>query len=147
MRKFLTQTVCAASLLLAGCASDESSLVHRIDVQQGNQVTQELVDQLKIGMSERQVIAHMGTPLIRDPFRPERWVYHYSLKPGRGPLEKRQVILWFEGGNLDRIEGDLQPNPEAAPTKPVVETVTVNPPEQKPSLFKRALEGIGVGDN
>ncbi len=104
--------------LLAGCSSWGFPGVYRINVEQGNIVTQEMVDQLKPGMSRRQVRYILGTPLVNDTFNQNRWDYTYVLRNGRQIIEQSTLTVFFEGDNLVRIEGDL------APTDPIAEEET-----------------------
>ncbi len=100
-------------IALAAIASASGCSVYKVDVTQGNILTQEMVDRLRPGMTPRQVRAVMGTPLLRDPFHAERWDYVYWHRPGDGEPERRRVALFFEDGRLARIEGDLRPRPES----------------------------------
>lgn len=99
-------------LMLSACASkvDIGDIVspYRIDVQQGNLVTQEMVAQLKPDMSKDQVRFVLGTPLINDIFHADRWDYVFMLTPGRGEVQRRQISLFFENGKLARVAGDVQ---------------------------------------
>jgi len=88
-------------LYLGACA-------YRIDVQQGNIITQDMLNQLRPGMTKQQVRLIMGTPLLQDVFSQQRWDYYYSLKPGYGKLETRHVILAFEADALASVSGDMQ---------------------------------------
>lgn len=83
--------------------------VYRIDVEQGNIVDQEMADQLKPGMSRRQVRFILGTPLLEDPFNQSRWDYPYVKRNGRKVLDEAHVSVIFEGDTLVSIEGDYQP--------------------------------------
>lgn len=84
--------------------------VYRIDIAQGNIVTQEMIDQLKPGMTKRQVRFIMGTPLIIDTFEPERWDYFHSMSK-RGKQESQEhVTLFFENDKLVRFGGDFAPS-------------------------------------
>ena len=94
MQKIL---IFATILMLIGCA-------HKIDIQQGNVVNEETLSRLQIGMEPRQVIAIMGSPMLRDPFHPERWDYYYSERMGRNDPEVYGAILFFEQDRLQRIE-------------------------------------------
>ncbi|MBP9218564.1 MAG: outer membrane protein assembly factor BamE [Sterolibacterium sp.] len=99
----------ACALLTACAATPEiSSLLtpYRIDVRQGNHVTQEMVAQLKTGQSKEQVRFILGTPLIADPFHAERWDYLYRFQPGRGEAQQRRITLFFSDDKLARITGD-----------------------------------------
>ena len=83
--------------------------VYKIDIQQGNVITQEMVDQLKPGMTKRQVQFVMGTPLIMDTFNQKRWDYVYSLQPGGKKRGQESVALYFENDRLSHFEGDYLP--------------------------------------
>ena len=96
-------------LTLTACSPLESRWVHRIDVQQGNIIEQKQVDELKPGMTKRQVRFLLGTPLVADTFHDQRWDYLYHFKPGRGEVEKRRLTLHFNGDRLTNLEGDYRP--------------------------------------
>ncbi len=99
-------------LLLAGCGMKDwyhGSWPYRINVDQGNVITQKAVDQLQVGMTKRQVVFVMGTPLVVDPFHLNQWDYIYTIQISRDPLAKRQITLTFEGEQLVEIQGDLAP--------------------------------------
>jgi len=83
--------------------------VYRIDVEQGNIVTQEMVDQLKPGMSRRQVRFILGTPLIEDTFNQSRWDYPYVRRNGQEILEESRLTVFFEGDSLVEVTGDPLP--------------------------------------
>ncbi|MEH6592134.1 MAG: outer membrane protein assembly factor BamE [Halioglobus sp.] len=84
--------------------------VYKIDVEQGNIVTQEMVDQLKPGMSRRQVRFVLGTPLVEDTFNPDRWDYTYVMRNGQNILAEEQLSLIFEGDTLVSFTSNLMPN-------------------------------------
>jgi outer membrane protein assembly factor BamE len=94
----------AVAILLSGCA------IYRMDIAQGNFLTQETIDQVKPGMTRSQVRFLLGTPMVTDPFHPDRWDYYYSLRKGTDPQpETRLVTVFFKGDVLQRIEGDVAP--------------------------------------
>ena len=93
--------------LMIGCLR-----VYVPDVQQGNVITQEMVDQLKVGMNRRQVQFILGTPLITDPFHQDRWDYYYSLKRGKKYRAKRTLSLFFRGDELAEIRGNVRARPQ-----------------------------------
>jgi outer membrane protein assembly factor BamE len=93
-----------AAMLLASCIS-----VYKTDVQQGNLVTQEMVEKLKVGMNRNQVRFVLGTPLLTDPFHSNRWDYYYFLKKGGDPAAQiRRVTVFFEKDQLISVEGDIK---------------------------------------
>jgi outer membrane protein assembly factor BamE len=100
--------ICAL-LVLTACSFPG---VYRIDIPQGNIITQEMVDQLRPGLTKRQVNFIMGTPLIRDTFDQDRWDYVYSYQPGGGERAQERVTVYFDNGELSRFTGDFQQTPE-----------------------------------
>lgn len=108
MRKLLSCVV----LLLAGCQQMPTLpglTPHRIDIQQGNYVTQDMVAKLKPGMTPSQVRFALGTPLIVDPFHKDRWDYVYVLQKKGRVVEERRIVVVFRDDRLERIEGDVKP--------------------------------------
>jgi outer membrane protein assembly factor BamE len=110
MRSYLSAAILATSLL-AGCSFDSVVGVvdpYRIDVRQGNHVDQDMVSQLKRGMTREQVRFVLGSPLVVDMFRRDRWDYVYRFKPGSGEAEQRVISVFFVDDRLDHVEGDVQ---------------------------------------
>jgi outer membrane protein assembly factor BamE len=83
--------------------------VYKINVEQGNIVTQEMADQLKPGMTRRQVRFILGTPLIEDTFNQNRWDYLYVKRNGMKVLDESRLTVEFEGDALVRVSGDFVP--------------------------------------
>ena len=107
----------ALPLLLGACSSIPTPQfpgVYKIPISQGNIITQEMIDQLEPGMTPRQVIYVMGSPLVRDPYHQNRWDYVFNYQPGGGERGQERVTLYFENDRLARMEGDFEPGPEAA---------------------------------
>ncbi|MCY1286722.1 Outer membrane protein assembly factor BamE [compost metagenome] len=103
----LTSLTFAGLLALAGCSFPG---VYKIDIQQGNVVTQDMIDQLKPGMTRRQVRFIMGNPLITDTFHANRWDYLYSIQPGGGQRLQERVSLMFDNNDqLIGLAGDFMP--------------------------------------
>lgn len=92
--------------------------VYKVDVQQGNIITQEMIDQLRPGMTKRQVTFVMGTPLVRDPFDQDRWDYVYSYQPGGGVRGQERVTMFFENDLLTHFTGDFKPTEETTAEAP-----------------------------
>jgi outer membrane protein assembly factor BamE len=138
-----------AALALAACKQNPElpSVIspYKIDIQQGNVVTQEMVDKLKAGQTRSQVRFVLGSPLVADMFHDDRWDYIYLLQRQGKPDERRRLTVLFDGDKLLRIEGDvvvtdkaLEPPP--AP-KPVPKPVAVTPPPApKPEAAKSPAE-------
>lgn len=92
---------------LAGCSFPG---VYKIDIQQGNVVTQDMIDQLKPGMTRKQVRFIMGNPLITDTFHANRWDYLYSIQPGGRQRYQERISLVFSGEDqLIGLAGDFVP--------------------------------------
>jgi outer membrane protein assembly factor BamE len=105
-----------AALALAGCATFDRYLpswrslgVYKIDINQGNYLSQDMVDRLKPGMTEAQVRQILGTPLVESPFRKDRWDYVYEYARGGHVLEHRTFTVYFADGKVARWEGDELP--------------------------------------
>lgn len=112
MRTFLISALLLS--LVSGCSSVKLG-PHRIDVQQGNALDQENIARLKTGLNRSQVRFLLGTPLVVDPFRTDRWDYVYvNYKAGK-LAEQKRITLFFDGDTLVRIEGDV---PAAEPLAP-----------------------------
>jgi outer membrane protein assembly factor BamE len=110
------------AITLVGCSSWGFPGVYRINVEQGNIVTQEMVEQIKPGMTRRQVRYILGTPLLEDSFNRDRWDYLYMLRNGDTILQEDRLSVYFTGDSLDRFESTLlpiEPEPVAQPKEPV----------------------------
>ena len=104
-KKLIIISIIAATLFFMGCEP------HRIDIQQGNKVTPENFEKLKIGMTRNQVVFILGSPLLIDPFHQDRWDYIYYLKPGNRAVLQSRLTLYFEGDSLTKIDdSDYTPN-------------------------------------
>jgi outer membrane protein assembly factor BamE len=108
-----------AAALLPGCKSVEAPKVpgvtpYRMVIQQGNFISQEMVAQLKPGMTKEQVRFVLGTPLVTDIFHADRWDYVYFRELPDGKREQRNLSVVFEKDRLARVLGDLLPAEGAA---------------------------------
>ena len=94
------------------------SCVYRVDIQQGNLLDVEQVDQVAVGMTRSQVRFLLGTPMVIDSFDADRWDYVYSLRSGRTrETTRRHLIVWFDGDTVARIEEPIPlPRPVSAAT-------------------------------
>ncbi|MFH6566790.1 MULTISPECIES: outer membrane protein assembly factor BamE [Pseudomonas] len=103
----LTSFTFVGLLALAGCSFPG---VYKIDIQQGNVVTQDMINQLRPGMTRRQVRFIMGNALLTDTFHPDRWDYLYSLQPGGGERQQERVSVFFnQNDQLVSLSGDFKP--------------------------------------
>ena len=111
------------TLLLFGCVR-----TYRIDIQQGNIVTPEQIEQLKPGMKMAEVRYLLGAPLVEDPFHTERWDYFYSFRSGESRLvEQQRLTVFFDNGQLTNVKQEFEPltrssskssvQPQTKPTK------------------------------
>lgn len=107
---------------LGGCSN--FLRVYKADLDQGNLVTQEMVQKLRIGMTPSQVRYVLGTPLVTDTLNPRRWDYLYDYVPGTyarkakvPEVDNRRLTVYFENGVLSRIEG-AEAMPEKNPLLP-----------------------------
>ena len=126
-RKNNTLVFALAMLPLAGCKQLSNLSVptlpglsaHKIEIQQGNVVTQEMLDKLQPGMTRNQVRFVLGTPLLIDPFRNDRWDYVYTMNKKGARIEQRQLKVFFQDDKMLRYEGDvLMETKPAAATNP-----------------------------
>lgn len=131
-RPVLSALVLAA--ILSGCG-----LIYKQNIQQGNAIEQEDLDELYIGMNQRQVLFVLGTPSIKDPFHPERWDYVQTFSRRGGEPVQRTVTLRFEEQMLAEIIG--QDNPFAATSGDPDEVASfVKKPEGQTSPQDAAVE-------
>jgi outer membrane protein assembly factor BamE len=105
-------------LLLAGCASQRQTsdtlfgliTPYRIEIVQGNVVTQEQLAKLQVGMDRRQVRDVMGTPMLADVFHADRWDYPFSIRRQGAEPQRRSIVLRFEGDKLAKIDAPDLPS-------------------------------------
>jgi outer membrane protein assembly factor BamE len=106
----------AAAIVLPGCETVreyipklDSLAVYKIDINQGNYLSQDMVDKLKVGMTKQQVKVVLGTPLVTSAFRDSRWDYVYEFARQGKLREHRQFTVYFDQDKLARWEGDQMP--------------------------------------
>jgi len=121
-----------ATLALGACASafreSDNSLLglitpYRIEIVQGNVVTQEQASRLREGMNRLQVRDILGTPLLADPFHAERWDYLFTIRRQGAAPQRRSIIVHFDGDRVSRFE-----LPELPSEKDFVASIT--PPRE-----------------
>ena len=131
-----------ACLAISACSNElRIPFVYRIDIHQGNIYGQEMVDQLKPGMSKRQVAFIMGTPLVEDAFHGDRWDYVYSNEPDGEDRVEKKFTAFFQKDELVGVEGDLRPgnSPSLEGRK---ETTVSIPKIQRDKTVWEAVTGI-----
>ena len=103
-RLSLVAAVLVAAALASGC-------IYRINIQQGNLLDADLIDQVEIGWSRAQVRFLLGTPLVNNPFDKDRWDYYYYFKAGKSRKKTTQhFVVFFDGdqvSGISRESGDL----------------------------------------
>ena len=114
--KFLT--ILLSFIFISACSIPQ---VYKLTVQQGNIVTQDMVNQLKEGMTKRQVAYVMGTPLIQSPYQQERWDYLYTLERRDKIVKSYQISVFFKDDLYTHFEGEV-------------------PSEEKPEVQQEVLE-------
>jgi outer membrane protein assembly factor BamE len=95
--------------LLAGCSTFEFPWVYKLSIDQGNIITQEMVDKLEPGMTRSQVQFVMGSPLIADSFHENRWDYIYTLLDPKGKRTEQRLTVFFTDDKLSSLSGSIVP--------------------------------------
>ena len=134
------------ALALAGCEtmnlpSWRNFGVYKIDINQGNYITQDMVDRLKAGQTKPQVRLVLGTPLVQSAFRDTRWDYVYEFRRQGRLVEHRQFTVYFVDDKLARWEGDEMPKSVADLNKAAAErTLGKMPQTDDPGIMGRIVE-------
>ncbi|MCS6786138.1 MAG: outer membrane protein assembly factor BamE [Thiobacillaceae bacterium] len=109
MYKLIAASVLTLAAAVAGCGTQAPQgwlSPYRLDIPQGNEVTQAMLDQLKPGMTAAQVRYILGTPLIVDPFHKERWDYVLRVEKGGRVVARQRLTVHFRDGRLQGVETD-----------------------------------------
>ncbi len=102
----------------SGCSSLNFPGVHRITIQQGNIVSQQMIDKLKPGMTKSQVRFILGNPIVDDALDKNRWDYIQTIKVAGGEMSSSRLILYFREDRLSYFEGDYMPTEFEEETQP-----------------------------
>ena len=107
--KIANRLILVATLFagLAGCSYFQFPGVHKIYVQQGHIITDDMLEQLEPGLTKRQVRYVLGTPILADSFNDDRWDYYYSLRQGDDLLRERSMVVFFEDDRMTHFTGDF----------------------------------------
>ena len=81
------------SLILVCLTGTGCNLIYKQNIQQGNAIEQDDLDELYIGMNQRQVLFVLGTPSVQDPFHQDRWDYVQTFSRRGGAMVQRTVTL------------------------------------------------------
>ncbi len=97
MRRRYYIMICLFSLLLSGC-----SLFHayQVKIQQGNIITQKMIDQLRPGMTSQQVEFILGAPVLVNTFSETEFNYVYTYQIGYDKISEKKLTLYFRNGVL-----------------------------------------------
>jgi outer membrane protein assembly factor BamE len=102
-----------ALALAAGCSTDRSRSgflePYKFSIPQGNYLNQQMLDQVRAGMSREQVRLTIGSPLLTDVFHPDRWDYVFRFQYPNGDAELRRVTIRFQDDRVAAIEADRLP--------------------------------------
>lgn len=137
MRKFHIIVAYYIALFLTGCSLDRLPLVYRLDIHQGNVVTQDMMDQLRPGMTKRQVAFILGAPLLMDPFHDDRWDYVYSNQPNGESLTQNSVSLVFQNDELVSLQGHIKPEHLTLFTTNKEQTLDIPPIDRQKTLWEK----------
>jgi outer membrane protein assembly factor BamE len=105
-----------AALAVSGCGAYSPDRLlteitpYRVDVMQGNVITQELAARVKPGMSREQVRDLLGSPLLTSPFHSQRWDYVFTMRRQSVEPVRRSVVAHFKGDALERLEAPDLPS-------------------------------------
>lgn len=97
-------TALVLTLLITGCAFPG---VYKINVQQGNILTDEELTSLSEGMSRGQVHSVLGTPLTINPVDLSRDYYIYTFQRSGGDIKEQRVIVYYENDRFSHFEAQL----------------------------------------
>ena len=141
--------------ILVACSSSACNLIYKQNIQQGNALEQEDIDELYVGMNKRQVLFVLGTPSIQDPFQQHRWDYVQTFSRRGGPLVQRTVTLKFEDDVLaeiigadndfatDSSAGSGTTTASAAKAKPQQDPQTLSVESGKDEALEPEIQGLG----
>lgn len=148
MRKLFYLLVLLLNLTLTSCTTVLNNLpgVYSLDVQQGNIINQEMIDQLRPKMTKRQVLYIMGSSMLVDVFHQKRWDYLYSEQPGGEARQQKRLSLFFDGDELLGVQGDFRPT--TLPTIRESQETTVEVPKRvlEKTLWEK-ITGLFVSDD
>ena len=141
------------ALGVAACSPPDWLTPYRVEINQGNYVTQDMVAKLRPGMTRNQVRFALGTPLLTDPFHKDRWDYVFVQERNEQILQRRVVTVIFVEDKLQRVEGDVvaaAPRGDASAgteagaalrAQPAPKSTT--PPPEEKGFFGKLWEKLG----
>jgi outer membrane protein assembly factor BamE len=136
-RTFALLALLGAAWILSGC-------VYRPDIQQGNLLQIDDVEQVKAGMTRSQVRYLLGTPMVSDPFEPNRWDYVYTYQRGRDKkIDRSHFVVFFDGDKVSRVE-KLDLPEETATSKILKQQRDTKPPAAAPAATPAPVAPSGA---
>ncbi len=125
--------------MLSSCSTIMENLpgVYTLDIHQGNVINQDMVDQLKPGMTKRQVLYILGSSMLVDVFHEQRWDYIYSVQLGGEQRKQKRLSLFFKDEKLSGIQGDFRPSSLNINKKSKETTVNVPPRDLDKTLWEK----------
>jgi len=113
IRICLIASVLALTASISACSTLRFPGVFRIDIGQGNIISEGAREKLKLGMTPRQVEYVLGSPVIKDPLHPGRWDYVYNYESGKGGFVENRLTLYFDSERLQKIDDSQFKDPDA----------------------------------
>ncbi|MFW5444318.1 MAG: outer membrane protein assembly factor BamE [Methylococcaceae bacterium] len=120
--------------------------VYSLEIQQGNIINQEMIDQLRPKMTKRQVLYIMGSSMLVDVFHQKRWDYLYSEQPGGETRKQKRLSLFFLGDELIGVQGDFRPSTLPVITESNESTIEVPKRDLEKTLWEM-ITGLFSGDD
>jgi outer membrane protein assembly factor BamE len=140
---------CVVLAAAGGCASFRDAMpnltslaIYKIDINQGNYLSQDMVDKLKVGMTKQQVKLVLGTPLVTSAFRDNRWDYVYEFARQGKVREHRQFTTYFAEDKLARWEGDEMPQSVVELNRSATDKQLQGLPKDEDKGFLDRIKGI-----
>lgn len=107
LKTFLKLSILIAGLWLSAC-------IYRVDIQQGNLLEEDVIEQVEVGMTRSQVQFLLGSPMVFDSFHPDRWDYTYYFRQGRSrEIERRWFVVYFHDDRVVNLDRDAQIDPSS----------------------------------
>lgn len=148
MRKHFIMITYFLSSFLTSCSTMTEAIpgVYKVDVDQGNIISQEVIDQLRPNMTKQQVQFVLGTPLLVDVFHQNRWDYVYSQQPGGDARTQSRISLFFRDDRLTGVQGDYRPSSLVAEETAKETIVDVPKRDIDKTLFQKIKGLFGADD-
>lgn len=116
--RFVPTALLLACALLGACSTAgdaarralDAVTPYRVEVVQGNFVSREQVQMLRLGMGHQQVRDILGTPLLESIFHADRWDYVFTIARQGVAHQEFRVTVFFQDGVLSRLDGDELPS-------------------------------------